>query len=200
AAQNRVFFYLILLTGSADALRWGGFFDRKKDLEGSTPIARANLHLTSELADTFPYSADADAGRVLRMYRQRQSHAFALVFHVQPDLVGQSGDGDFRGRAAGMAMHVGETLLDNTEQRQLEFAAEASKIFWNFKLNLDLTALRKTGNVPAQSGEQAYFVEQRRMKQIREGADLAQGFVQKRITFVEELEEIGIGFGYFLLD
>ena len=72
-----------------------------------------------------------------------------------------------------MAVNVGQALLHDAENCGFHVRGEAAQVLGYFELNFDLAAFRKSLDVPVQSRAQADFVQQRRMQQVRNGADFS---------------------------
>src|SRR5438874_5291187 len=71
-----------------------------------------------------------------------------------------------------MAMNIGEAFLYHAEKRGFQIPRQPIKIVGHLEINSDAAASRKALYIPAESGSEASFIEQRRMKQIGNGADV----------------------------
>jgi hypothetical protein len=98
-------------------------------------------------------------------------------------------DMDVRGLAAGVAVNIGQTFLDDAEDGEFQVVGQAVE-FGDGKINLNRGALLQTLDIPSQSGAEAEFIEQRGMKQIRRGAKFL-------IQFAGEGEGFLYGFAKF---
>ena len=72
-----------------------------------------------------------------------------------------------------MPKHIGHGFLNDPENGGFELGAEARKILRpNYERGGDPAALGDSLEVPAQCGDQADFIEQRRMEKVRHGTHL----------------------------
>src|SRR2546427_7427805 len=97
-------------------------------------------------------------------------NAFTLIPDFEPHLLRIGPDahgGDF---ASGMTMDVGKRFLQDAEKHELRFIAEPMQIFRDLHLHMDAAALGEALHVPTHCRCQPQFVEQRWVKQIRNGA------------------------------
>src|ERR1700722_14815782 len=130
----------------------------------------ANFEVAAELADAFAHALQADAATFGRTWSGRET--LAPVAHFQADFAGGAGDADAGSRAAGGAVHVGERFLHDAEDGGFTFAGEASEVRRQLDFDRNVAALGKFLDEPAQRGLQTHFVEQRRMQQVRDGAQV----------------------------
>ena len=72
----------------------------------------------------------------------------------------------------GMAMHVGQRFLHDAEDGGFTFAGQAAQVRGRFQFHRNVAAFGKFFDEPAQRGVQTHFVEQRRMQQVRDGAQV----------------------------
>src|SRR3984957_7008484 len=130
----------------------------------------ANFEVAAELADAFAHALEADAATFGRTWSGRET--LAPVAHFQADFAGGASDADAGARAAGMAVHVGERFLHDAEDGGFAFAGEAAEVRRQLDFDRNVAALGKFFDEPAQRRLQTHFVEQRRMQQVRDGAQV----------------------------
>ncbi len=97
----------------------------------------------------------------------------ALVRDLEPDGLGLEHQPHPCARAHGMPMDVGQALLDDAEQRGLGLGRQAADVGGHVELDLDAAALGEALDVAAERARQAHLVQQRRVEQVRERAQLA---------------------------
>ena len=127
--------------------------------------------MAAELADAFLHTLQADAG-ALGLAVLPRGQTFAPVANFEGQFAMLAGDADAGARAPGMAMHVGEGFLDDAEDGGFTFAGQAAQVRGQFQFHLNVAAFGKFFDEPAQRGAQTHFVEQRRMQQVRDGAQV----------------------------
>ena len=69
-------------------------------------------------------------------------------------------------------MNVREAFLDHPKNHEFQFLRQTFQMLGQFQPDVDVALFPETFDVPAQSGLQSHFVQQRRMKQIRRRAQL----------------------------
>lgn len=99
--------------------------------------------------------------------------AVAGVDHFEGEVAVLLGKADLGGGAAGMALNVGETLLNDAEESDFERLREAVELGVGEKVGLDAAALGEALGVFLEGGNQAEIIEKRGVEEIGEGADLA---------------------------
>ena len=70
------------------------------------------------------------------------------LHEVEPDLVITQGQNNRGSRGIGMAMHVGQALLHNAKQAQLDGLRKPAHLLGNLETHFDAAALGKSGNIP----------------------------------------------------
>src|SRR5437879_6470384 len=93
-------------------------------------------------------------------------------------------------RASGMAVNVGDRLLDYPENGRFQFLGESPEIIGDFQIHSDLAAICKTVQVDAKSRRESYFIQQWRMEQMRNGTHFRIQFVDKAETLLDHLDRI----------
>ena len=90
-----------------------------------------------------------------------------------------------------MAVHVGETFLENAEKDEFTIAGRAVHFLGDIAIDVDSAALGETFDEPAGGRGDASFVEQGRVKQVRRGANFLQSSVGQGVEVVDEEMKIG---------
>ena len=101
-------------------------------------------------------------------------------------------DLNLRAFAARMAVDVGERFLHDTEECSLHVCREAAEVGREFQLNVDLAALGKTLDVPAQSRGQSQLIEQGRVKQVGDGAQFLGELLNQLETLANAAGNLGM--------
>ena len=119
-----------------------------------------------EFAGAFLHAGESDAQGMIF------GQALAVIGDLHDDGVirGFQRDGDAAG--SGVFVHVGEAFLDNAEDGGLEILREARQVARNLEVRGDFAALREALDVNRQGRLETGLIEQRRMQQMRERADL----------------------------
>jgi hypothetical protein len=78
-----------------------------------------------------------------------------------------------------MSVNVRESFLHCAEQGDFYVLLQPIKLWWQVKVDLDAAALREAIDVQANSRANPRFIEQWGMKQVRDGACLAQTLLDK---------------------
>src|SRR5256885_12262039 len=89
-----------------------------------------------------------------------------------------------------MAMNIGEAFLYDAEKRRFQVSRQPIKIVGHFEINSDAAASREALYIPAESGSEPSFVQQRRMKQVGNGPDV-------RGHVLDQSFALGHGSGHF---
>jgi len=130
--------------------------------------------MTPELGHTLTHTWNADAEASFAGRRTAvggKGHAVAKVDDFELEVGVLLAETDLGGGAAGMALNVGKTFLDDTEECDFEGLRETLEIGEGNELRFDAAALTEALDVFLESGEKAEIVEQRRMEEIGKGAD-----------------------------
>src|SRR5580693_3722574 len=84
-------------------------------------------------------------------------------------------------------MDVGEAFLHDAEYRGFEIARETAEIGGQIEVDPNTAAFGKSFEIEAQGGGKANFIQQRRMKQVRNGAELFREFGDDVDAFLQFL-------------
>ncbi len=94
-------------------------------------------------------------------------------------------EADTGGSAAGMALNIGETLLNDAEEGDFDELGQAAEMLGKDELSFDTAAVTEAMDVFLESGDQAEFIQQGRMKEIREGADFTRHMLEQGASLFE---------------
>src|ERR1700739_3652058 len=143
-------------------------------LSPAAVAVRINFHRAAQLPKSFPHTADSHSRRTCRQQFEFLfgRYASALILHFNSNLAAGMRHADGRSRALRMTMNVRKTFLHQPENRCLHISRQTFKIFRQFQLHLDSTAVRDSADVPAQSRRQPSLIEQRRVQQIGNSANI----------------------------
>src|SRR5438270_13100767 len=86
-----------------------------------------------------------------------------------------------------MAVYVGQGFLHDAEYGDLQIPREATQRFWNFQVDLNLTAFGETGGEPSQGRSQSNLIQHGRMEKIGESTNFLESFVGEMHAFRQEL-------------
>ena len=78
-----------------------------------------------------------------------------------------------------MTVYVSQTLLNDPKDRNFHFVRQPAKIFGDFQIHLNMAALREAIYIPAKGGGKAGDIEQRRMQQMGDRANLARDLIDQ---------------------
>ena len=135
--------------------------------------------MAASLPHTFAHSANADAYRRCGAITARTTRdTVTIVSHLHEDVVCVPHDADHSRATTRVAMYVGETLLHDAKQHQLQFPRQAAKIRSNVQHDLDPASLRKAFNILLKRG---------RMEKKGECAQLADALLTNLQTLAEGL-------------
>src|SRR5713101_4773106 len=121
---------------------------------------------------------------------------FALVRNFQNKGVVVQQQADGGGWTAGMAVDVGERLLQDTKDGELNVRRQATKSWGNFKSSPDTAAFGKSIEIPGNGRVQPHFFEHGRIKQIRYSANFLYGIFGDLRAVVQLLKMIGLQLGW----
>src|SRR5215472_7395112 len=96
----------------------------------------------------------------------------AAVLHFQADLTIRTANTDSGVGALRVTVNVREAFLYNSKKSRLQVWREPTQIIGDVEINSDLAPFRETVQVRAQARCKSNFVEQRRVEQMRDGAQL----------------------------
>ena len=113
------------------------------------------------------------------------SHTMAKIDDFESDLGGFLTETDLGGGAAGMALNVGEALLNDAEQSDLEGLREAVELREKEELGIDAAALAEALGVFLEGGNEAKVVKERRMEKVGEGTNFAGHLLGERTSLFQ---------------
>ena len=76
-----------------------------------------------------------------------------------------------------MAVNVRQTLLQDPEQRKLEWRRKPAQVFRHIKTRLDAAPCCETLHVPLGGRGKTRFIQQGWMQKVRDGASLGHGLI-----------------------
>jgi hypothetical protein len=149
--------------------------DGKQGANGSASASSADdVKLTVQLVDALAHTGDTHAQRDLRgSVGNHVVDTNSVIFDFHPHGIRVAFDADTGGSGAGMAVHVGERLLHNPKNRQLEARVEAAKVIGDFGFHRAPTAFGEEFGVGAQGGDQSGLLQHRWMQKGSDKADFA---------------------------
>ena len=78
-----------------------------------------------------------------------------------------------------MPVNIREAFLQDAEQSCFHFSIQSCHVRWNFQIDLNPAALGKSFTVPASGGGESGFIQQRWVKEVRDGASLGEAFFHR---------------------
>lgn len=155
---------------------------------GGAGGAGKNVEAAAELSHALAHAGDAHAEA--RFVRLRGTvggklHAATEVDDFEGDKRIFLTETDFGSGAAGVALDIGETFLDNAEEGQFDGLRETVELGEEEELRVDGAALAEALGVFLQGGDETEIVEERRVEKIREGADFAGHLLSERTSLFE---------------
>ena len=140
---------------------------------------RVHFQASAQLGEALAHAGQADAAGVAAAEALEDIgvEAPAVVGDDEDDEVVGTEDLDVHRAGLGMAVHVGERFLENAKQSQLDLPGKTLHNLRQMQLDLNATALGKALGIPASSGVKTQFIEQRRMEQVGNGSDFADGAI-----------------------
>src|SRR5450432_2634397 len=88
-------------------------------------------------------------------------------------------------------MNVGERFLDNAENGRFQLPRNSSKFAIQLQADFNAAALLKSFREPADRGNQAHFIEKRRVQQIRNGSEFVRYLVHDFSIFGQAGSDFG---------
>ena|SRR5882757_2713307 len=143
---------------------------------GGAAGAGIDFERAAELGHAFAHASDADAeARLTAMGSaiRRDDHAAAEIRNFEGDAIGIFAQCDLGALAAGMALDVGETFLGDAKEGGFGHLRKAAKTGEEFEGSFDAAALAETVDVFLKGGDEAKVIEQWRVQEIGESANLA---------------------------
>src|SRR4029077_11110902 len=134
-----------------------------------------NLEFAAKLRHPFAHAKNTNtetaAGAVPALHGVL-GHAATAVAHIEVDASGIAAQAN-RGRlAAGVALNVCQTFLNDAKESSLGFLWEAAKAGLQVQLHFHAAALAEAFGVLFDGGNQAELVQKRRVQEIGESANL----------------------------
>ena len=141
--------------------------------------------MSAKLPESFPHSlyAYARPARSGQTKLYPSGYALAAIADFESDRFWTLGNTNRGGRTARMTMNVGQTLLYHTKYRGLEFWREPPQILRNFQSHRNLAPLGKSLDKPTNGRRKTSLVKQRRMQQVRDGAQLLRQLLNQMQAF-----------------
>ena len=150
---------------------------------------------------THPRETDPAAVAFAKAPQSLGRNTVAIILHQQDRDIVLATEVDDHALRGGMAVDVGERFLENAKESDLRIPMKPVDKIIDVELNLETAPLRKTFHVPAQRGSQGKLIEQRRMQDIGEGANvvvyllreiggLNQGFADIETGAIEALGQV----------
>jgi hypothetical protein len=124
-------------------------------------------HIAVQFAESFSHSGDADAslpGAFVQLAQGLGRHAVSVILHFKPNLISCKSQADIRFRAAGVAVNIGQGLLQRAKQSDFNITAQPPEVRRQAKVDGHAAALGETFDEPAGGGAESGFIEQGRMK------------------------------------
>src|ERR1700730_6857740 len=147
-------------------------------------LVRVQLKSSTELPRAFAHSADShawravDAGNDLRTFLGGDALPVVLNFHANiPVALRDTNPGD---RTVRVPMNIGKAFLHDAKNLGLQVPRQTAKVFRNIEVDCDLATLGEAFDVPSQRGTKSGFIQQWRMQQIRNGANVGAHVVDER--------------------
>ena len=92
-----------------------GRMGKRKDYRQQRAVGiRMDRHIAAQFADTFSHSGDADASlasALMQLAQRLRRHAVSIILNLEPNLISLKSNADIRFRAGGVAVHIGQGLL-----------------------------------------------------------------------------------------
>src|SRR6267143_388026 len=138
---------------------------------------RTDLELPAELSNAFAHPRNAHTHH--RICAVLGSNSAPAIAYFQYDV------GIFRkylhagDLASRVPVNVRQAFLQNAKYREFHLVRKFGNICRHIQIDLNAAAFRKTVQVPRHYGLQPNFIEQWRMQQMRDHANLAHGSLQK---------------------
>src|SRR5208337_4952609 len=133
---------------------------------GGAGGAGFNVEAAAELGHAFAHAGNAhaeerDVGP--RWVIGRELHSVAIVSDLQGHLGKIFAKTDGGGVAAGMALNVGEALLNDAEQGDFDGLRQAAEVLRKDEFGFDAATFAEAADIFLESGDKAELIEQRRM-------------------------------------
>lgn len=162
---------------------------------------RFDFHFSAEILDSFAYAPQANTRRTRRgdLGQFVLLDALPLIPDAQRDSTGSVVHANARRGALGMAMDVRKAFLYDAEDGDFQIARQPSQIRRQFQSDGDTASLPKSIDVPAESGFQTHFLEQRRVQQVGKRPQLRGNLPDNRGILCQALGQTrtrfpGVGF------
>src|ERR1700747_586258 len=115
-----------------------------------------DLQTAAQLPESFSHASDsnprcASQGHLELLFGW---YAFASILDFYADLAVRNNNANGGCRASGMAMNIGETLLNSPKNRGFRFSRQPLKIRGDLQIHSNLATLGEPVNVPAERRRQ----------------------------------------------
>jgi|SRR5208282_379422 len=177
-----------MLRGAIGSLLGGSLTTRHSSANGGAGGAGCNFEVAAELGHALTHARNAHAEACdigLGWAVGGKLHAATVIDDLQGYRRRVFAETDGGGVAAGMALNVGEAFLNDAEEGDFDGLRQAAEVLGKDKFGFNAAALAETADIFLESGDQAKFIEQRRMEKVGEGADFAGHLLQKGAGFFE---------------
>src|SRR5271157_199196 len=174
--------------GAIESLLGRNLRSRDGSANGGAGGTGFNVEGAPELSHAFAHAGDADAemGDIgLGEAIEREFHTAAEVDDLEHDGGRSFEKADGGGAAAGMALDIGKAFLNDAEEGDFDELWHAAEKLGKDELSFDAAAFAEAMNVFLESGDEAEFIEQGRMKEIGEGAYFAGHLLEQGASFFE---------------
>src|SRR5580704_17816294 len=109
------------------------------------------------------------------------------VPYFKNDFVGKKLESDFGSGTAGMAVYVGQTLLQYPEKPQLDRLGQTAQVVRQIRLHRDSAALCKSIQIPFRGRRESRFIQKWGVQKMRNCPGFSNRLIQKMNRFRQEL-------------
>src|SRR5258706_11090584 len=152
----------------------------------------AELEAAADDVQPLPDAADAQSYRFLQGRALLDRRAAPFVGYLDDGEAPIAPQADVRRIAAGMPVDVGETLLDDGEQRQLNVSRQPAEIHRDEQVGLNAAPLDESGDVPVGGGDEPLLVQQGRVEKVRQRPYLRDRMLGELAGLPEQRQERGV--------
>src|SRR5215475_11592840 len=170
---------------SATRMRRGGIGSPKRyrncSLNRCAGGAGNYLQCSTELGHAFSHPQDSHTQTrspfpAIILIGWIASNSTTRITHLKLNLPVLASQANQARQTARMPLNVGEALLNDSKERRFGILGDSSEIGLNLQVQFNAAALAESVCIFLDCGNQAEFVQHRRMQQIREGTNLARHF------------------------
>src|SRR5208283_5318430 len=174
--------------GAIESLLGKGLRVQNGSANGGAGGTGFNIEAAAELGHAFAHAWNADAKACsigLGLPIGGQNNAAAVVNDLEDEGRGGFKKPDCGGNATGMALDVGEAFLNDAEESDFQGLRKTAELIGKDELGFDAAALAEAVDVLLESGDEAKFIEQGGVEEVREGADLTRRLLEEGASFFE---------------